>query len=67
MKTNLSELLASRRIKCGFTQDEIADLLDVSRQSVSKWETGDSLPSNKHLITLCYIYDLSISEIIVYF
>ena len=39
----LAEMIAKLRKKCGFSQEELGEKLDVSRQAVSKWESGDSL------------------------
>lgn len=39
----LSEKIMDLRKRSGWSQEELADRLDISRQSVSKWETGDSL------------------------
>lgn len=39
----LSEKLLALRTEKGLSQEDLAEKLEVSRQSVSKWETGDSL------------------------
>ena len=39
---NISEQIYLYRTKCGLSQLELAEKLDVSRQSISKWETGAS-------------------------
>lgn len=39
----LSEKIMNLRKKSGWSQEELAEQLDISRQSVSKWETGGSL------------------------
>ncbi|MFQ7018592.1 MAG: helix-turn-helix transcriptional regulator [Oscillospiraceae bacterium] len=39
----LCEKLIDLRRKAGLSQEQMAQQLDVSRQAVSKWETGDSL------------------------
>ena len=40
---SLGEALKENRIRCQMTQEFVAEMLGVSRQSVSKWENGDSL------------------------
>lgn len=40
---DISEKILQLRKAKGFTQEELAEKLNVSRQSVSKWESGDSL------------------------
>lgn len=44
-------------------QEYIAEQLGVSRQSVSKWETGLSLPSTENLIALAKIFQVSVEEL----
>ncbi len=48
----LSEKLYSYRKKAGMSQQELAEHLGVSRQSISKWETGTTVPSSEKLIRL---------------
>lgn len=43
MEIRLSENLRTLRAKSGRTLENVAEIIDVSRQSVSKWETGISL------------------------
>lgn len=45
------------------TQEELADKLGVSRQSVSKWETGDAYPETDKLILLCDLFDVSMDSL----
>ena len=45
------------------SQGDLADLLDVSRQSVSKWETDAAIPDLDKLIKLCDAFDVSLDEI----
>jgi len=56
----LSENLRAIRREKGFTQENAAELLGVSAQSVSKWERGDSLPDISMLPTLALLYDVSV-------
>lgn len=48
----LSDNIKKAREKQGFSQEYIADKLNVSRQAVSKWETGQSEPSTQNLLQL---------------
>ncbi len=52
------------REKAKLTQADIANYLQISRQSVSKWESGNSLPSLIFLQPLCEILDCSIMELL---
>lgn len=54
----LSEKLYSYRKKAGMSQQELAEQLDVSRQTVSKWETGMVLPSAEKLIRLSKLFSV---------
>lgn len=46
------------------SQEELAEKCKVSRQAVTKWETGKSMPSIEKLITLAEIYDVSLDELV---
>ncbi len=52
------KILQLRKAK-GFTQEELAEKLNVSRQSVSKWESGQSVPELEKLVTLCEVFQVS--------
>lgn len=56
----LREKLIVLRDKAGISQMELANQLDVSRQAVSRWESGDTTPSMDKLKTLAKIYDVSL-------
>ena len=45
----LSEKICCCRKKCGYSQETLAQMLGVSRQAVSKWETGESEPETGKL------------------
>ena len=46
------------------TQDELAGNLNVTRQAISKWETGTAIPDVEQLLKLSEIYGVSINEIL---
>lgn len=56
----LSEKLYALRKKCGLSQEQLADKLDVSRQSVSKWESGISVPESEKLIAISNYFGVSL-------
>lgn len=60
MQNNLIKL----RKEKGLSQEELADKLAVSRQAISKWERGESLPDTDNLIRLAKLYGVSIDEIV---
>ena len=65
MNTNLiSRYLQRLRREQGFTQEELAQTLHISRQAVSKWETGAAIPDLDTLLKLSRLYGLTINEIL---
>lgn len=48
------------RAQAGVTQEQLAERLDVSRQSVSKWESGASFPEMETLLRICDLYDVDL-------
>lgn len=46
-----------------FTQQEVADKLNISRQSISKWENGSSTPDIATLKVLASFYEISIQDL----
>lgn len=59
-----SERLKIEREKRGWSQTELADKIHVSRQSVSKWETGKNYPSIEIIIELSDLFDITIDEML---
>ena len=65
MNTNIiSKYLQLLRKNHNYTQDDLAQKLNVSRQAVSKWETGTTIPDLSILLKLSKLYGLTINEII---
>lgn len=60
---SFSEKLISLRRAKGLSQEQLANLLTVSRQAVSKWETGESQPDLAKLIVLSNIFEISLDEL----
>ncbi len=58
-----SEKLQSLRKDKNITQEQIAEVLGISRQSVSKWETGASYPDTQNLIRLAEILGVTVDEL----
>ena len=48
----------------GFTQDDLAQKLNITRQAVSKWETGTTLPDLETLLKLSKLYHITINDIL---
>ena len=64
VKKALGEILKEYRVKCKMTQEFVAERLGVSRQAVSKWESGASDPNMSNLIALAKLYDVAIEDIL---
>lgn len=60
----LGEELKENRLRCKMTQEFVAETLGVSRQAVSKWETGISDPSTSNLIALARLYGVSSEDLL---
>ena len=60
----LDERLLELRKKEHLSQEEVADKLNVSRQTVSKWETGQSTPDFDKILPLCELFNISTDELI---
>ncbi len=46
------------------SQEKLAEKVNVSRQSVSKWETGDAYPEMNNLLELCKIFHCKINDLV---
>ena len=64
MSMELGNRLATLRKEKGISQEELASQLGVSRQAVSKWETGESEPETANLVALAKIYNVSLDELV---
>ena len=60
----IGEFLKELRKEKGLTQEQLAEKFNVSRRSVSRWETGSNLPDLSILVELAEFYDVDIKEII---
>ena len=56
----LNERIREARKKCGLSQIDLADAMEVSRQTVSKWETGESAPEINKLPQLAKVLGVSL-------
>ena len=64
MNVAIANKLVNLRKRFGFSQEDLAAKLGVSRQAVSKWERAESSPDTDNLISLAKIYDMSVDEIL---
>lgn len=61
---NLGENICRLRTAKGMSQGDLADALDVSRQSISKWETGGAVPELEKLVKLSALFGVSLDELV---
>ncbi len=59
-----SDSLQNLRKQHNISQEQLAEQINVSRQSISKWENGDSYPETEKLIALCEIFDCSLDDLV---
>ena len=60
---NCGKNLHLRRLSKNLTQEEVAEKLNVSRQTVSKWETNEALSEMEKDLELCRIFNCSLDNL----
>lgn len=60
-KTNLQYLRAQRNM----TQEQLAMLLGVSRQAISKWESEKAYPEMDKLLVICDLFDVTLDDLVI--
>ena len=60
----LGEKIAKQRRELNYTQEQLADILGVSRQSISKWESDIAYPETDKLIELGKLFDCSMDYLL---
>ena len=63
-RRSLGEVLRDHRVRCKMTQEFVAESLGVSRQAVSKWETGTADPTTSNLLALAKLFGVSAEELL---
>ena len=59
----IGQFIYTARKRKGISQEELSSLLDVSRQSISLWETDQTIPTLDKLQAMCKILDVSMDEL----
>ncbi len=57
--------LYNLRKQKGLSQEELASRLNVSRQTVSKWEVGESTPDMEKLAAISELFEVSLDELVL--
>ena len=61
---NTKDVILELRTKKGLSQDELAEKVCVTRQAVSRWETGETVPNTETLKLLSRFFDVSINTLL---
>lgn len=64
MKICIAENLCFMRQKNGYTLEALAEIISVSRQTVAKWEAGDTFPDILNCMKLASLYKVSLDELV---
>ncbi len=64
LKVNLPEKIKGLRRQYNLSQEQIADKIGVSRQAITKWETGGGLPDIENLISIAALFNVSVDELL---
>ena len=60
----IGERIAEERKKKGMTQEDMAEKLNLSRQAISKWESGSSFPDTENLLKLSLLFSVSVDYLL---
>ena len=61
---DFSEKLKQVRIKHEYSQEQLAELLNVSRQAITKWETGRGMPDIGNLKAIANLFDVTLDSLL---
>lgn len=65
MNMSIAERLQELRKQSGYSQEQVAEMLGLSRQAISKWESGQGKPEIDNIVKLTEIYDVSADYILL--
>lgn len=61
----ISKVIKQKRIEKQLTQEDIAEMLLVSKKTISNWENGRTIPDTENLIQFAKLFDLSLDNILL--
>ena len=64
VRRSLGETIREHQTRCRMTQEFVAEAVGVSRQAVSKWESGKTDPSTANLFALAKLFGVSAQELL---
>ena len=59
----IGKFIAENRKKAGYSQESLAEELDISNRAISKWERGICLPETSKMPELCKLFDITINDL----
>lgn len=59
----IGKFIAENRKKAGFSQESLAEALDISNRSISKWERGICLPETTKMPEICKLFNITINDL----
>lgn len=60
LRQGWGENIHSQRVARGWTQDELAERLDVTRAAVSYWESGERAPTDEHKLIIAALFNVAV-------
>lgn len=64
VRKSLGEALKAHRVQCNMTQEFVAETIGVSRQAVSKWESGTADPCTSNLFALAKLFGITAEDLL---
>jgi len=64
-RMDIAERLQNLRKKANYSQEQVSDMLGISRQAISKWESGQGKPEIDNIIKLMEVYNVSADYILL--
>ncbi|XIQ72741.1 helix-turn-helix transcriptional regulator (plasmid) [Enterococcus faecium] len=61
----ISKVIKQKRIEKQLTQEDLAEMLLVSKKTISNWENGRTIPDTENLIQFAKLFDLSLDNILL--
>ena len=61
---NIADRLKELRKKAGYSQEQLAEMLNISRQAVSRWEVGTAIPALDNLVILSELYGVPLDDLV---
>ena len=61
----LGKILRSLRNSCKYSQQYVADCLNISRNAYMAWENGETQVNMRRLLQICEIYQISLQELLI--